>query len=418
MRKIVKSATGLFLLVSVILCTVIGFYYVHLPDKYYLSDGDSFNINAFFDITAESETVRQVYAPKGIIDKQVQLKLFGLFPIKNVTAEKISRPNLIPCGMPFGIKIITTGAIVTELGEVDSPNGFSSPAKDAGITPGDVIIKVNDMPITQNDDIAKAVQLNPESTSIVFTRDGQEMLANIIPVKSRRDSMYKIGMWVRDSSAGIGTMTYYNPVDSTFAGLGHAVCDVDTGQKLPLLKGEAVAVYISGVVKGFSGVPGELNGSFVSRVAIGTIKGNTESGVFGVMENPPVLNDEQPLCGAIPMAYKQEVQIGPATLISTIEGNSPKEYDVLIEKIDYSDKNKVKNMVVKITDKELLNKSGGIVQGMSGSPIVQNGRLAGAVTHVFVSDPSRGYAIFAENMYREQKGVIEQTDSSYMLQAA
>jgi stage IV sporulation protein B len=199
-------------------------------------------------------------------------------------------------------------------------------------------------------------------------------------------------------------MTFYNPEDSTFGGLGHPVCDVDTGQMLPFSSGEAVSVYVSGVIKGYSGVPGELSGSFMSRVPIGVIKGNTDSGVFGIMESPPSIE------GAIEMAYKQEVQIGAATILTTLEGNTPKEYDVIIEKIDYSDKNRVKNMVIKVTDTELLNESGGIVQGMSGSPIIQNGRLAGAVTHVFVSDPSRGYAIFAENMYREAIDVIEGID--------
>jgi stage IV sporulation protein B len=303
---------------------------------------------------------------------------------------------LIPCGIPFGIKILTGGAIVTELGEVEGilPT-------DGKINVGDVIIKVNGKYITKNNDISDAVQLNREETHIIFTRDDVKKETTVIPVRSLRDGLHKIGIWVRDSSAGIGTMTYYNPADSTFGGLGHAVCDIDTGQIMPFSSGEAVPVYISGVVKGFPGAPGELSGNFMSRVPIGVIKGNTESGVFGVMENPPALS------GAIPMAYKQEVEIGPAKVLTTIEGNEPQEYDILIEKIDYNDKNRIKNMVIRVTDRELLNDSGGIVQGMSGSPIVQNGRLAGAVTHVFVSDPARGYAIFAENMFREQIDVIE-----------
>jgi stage IV sporulation protein B len=396
MRKIIKSVTGLFLLFSVILCTVIGFYCVNLPDKYYLCDGGSFKINTFFNITGKhlSEGARQVYAPYANSASAVELKLLGLFPIKKVTAERIERPELIPMGTPFGIKILTAGAVVTELGEVQGNDGLSMPAC-GSIKIGDVIIEVNGVQITRNNDIADAVQLNGDETRIVYTRDGKQAEAAITPIKSIRDGLYKIGVWVRDSSAGIGTMTYFNPADSTFGGLGHAVCDVDTGQILPMSSGEAVPVYISGVVKGYSGAPGELSGAFMSRVPIGAIKGNTEAGIFGVMEDPPAVD------GAIPMAYKQEVQIGPAKLISTLDGNTPKEFDVLIEKIDYNDRNKVKNMVIKVIDRALLSESGGIVQGMSGSPIIQNGRLAGAVTHVFVGDPTRGYAIFAENMYRE-----------------
>jgi stage IV sporulation protein B len=399
LRKFVKSVTGLFLCVSVILCVVIGFYYVNLPDKYYLCENNSFKIDAFFEITGKTEQpqARQVFASTSSEElsySEVELKLMGIFPIKRVTVQRIKRPEIIPCGTPFGIKIITGGAIVTELGEVDGENGVVIPAQDS-VKVGDVIIRVNGTDITKNNDISEAVQLDSDKTHIVYTRDDKESETTITPVKSKRDGLYKIGVWVRDSSAGIGTMTYYNPADSTFGGLGHAVCDVDTGQILPLMRGEVVPVYISGVVKGFSGSPGELSGSFMSRIPIGEINGNTESGVFGIMESPPALD------GVIPMAFKQEVKLGPAKILTTTDGNTPQEYDVIIEKIDYSEKNKVKNMVIRVTDRALLNKTGGIVQGMSGSPLIQNGRLAGAVTHVFVSDPARGYAIFAENMYRE-----------------
>ncbi|MCL2037355.1 MAG: SpoIVB peptidase [Oscillospiraceae bacterium] len=420
MRKFVKSVTGLFLIFSVILCVVIGFYYVNLPDKYYLSDNESFKFNTFFNISGEKATqkdgIQAAYANNGAEQKdkqqqEVELKLLGIFPIKSVKAEQIERPRLVPCGTPFGIKILTQGAVVTELGEVDGENGLISPAHQAGIKVGDVIIEINGVEITQNSDISTALnhpnvnsnEEKAEEATVIYTRDGQKSEIMVTPAKSKQDGMYKMGAWVRDSSAGIGTMTYYNPADATFGGLGHAVCDVDTGQIMPLSSGEVVSVQISGVVKGFAGAPGELSGSFLSRIPIGAIKTNCESGVYGIMESPPVLD------GEVEMAYKQEVKIGPAKIITTIDGNSPAEYDVLIEKIDYNDKNAIKNMVIKVTDKTLLNKTGGIVQGMSGSPIIQNGRLAGAVTHVFVNDPTRGYAIFAENMYRESLQ-IAQTD--------
>ncbi|MCL2633787.1 MAG: SpoIVB peptidase [Oscillospiraceae bacterium] len=414
MRKIIKSITGVFFCVSFLLCVIVGFYYVRLPDKYYLSEYNSFKINAFFDITAEPEQhensdSKPVYAVMSNSPEQVQLKLMGVIPIKSARAERIERPMLIPCGTPFGIKIITGGAIVTECGEVDGINGFASPAKDGGIRAGDVITKVNGRDILRNNDIAEAVQLDPQKTIITYIRGEKTREIQITPVKSNKDGLYKIGLWVRDSSAGIGTMTYYNPADGTFGGLGHAVCDVDTGQILPLSKGEAVSVFISNVVKGYSGNPGELCGTFLSRIPIGIINGNTEAGIFGIMEAPPVIGE------AIEMAYKQEVEIGQAIMLATIDGNAPKEYDIIIEKIDYNEKNKVKNMVIKVTDRELLNQAGGIVQGMSGSPIIQNGRLVGAVTHVFVSDPSRGYAIFAENMYRASLEV-EIENNNYMLE--
>ena len=417
MRKTAKIFTGLVLSCALLLSAAVGAYCIYLPDRYYLTEGvNSFKIGSFFNIETKKQQVAKVskvYAGKDAstgtaTNYAAELKLFGVIPVKTVQAEEIERPMLIPCGTPFGIKMLTGGAIITEFGEVDGVNGFSSPAKNSKLAVGDVVVEVNGMPVRQNSDITAAVQRSPEVTIVNFTRGSTTELqtAELIPVKSNQDGLYKIGMWVRDSSAGIGTMTYYNPTDGTFGGLGHAVCDVDTGQILPMASGEAVAVTISSVTKGASGSPGELIGSFMSRVAIGQILGNSESGVFGVMENPPVPEDAEPL----PMAFKQEVHIGPAKMIATVNGNIPAEYDVLIEKIDYNDKHRVKNMVIRIVDNKLLSVSGGIVQGMSGSPIVQNGRLAGAVTHVFVSDPARGYGIFAENMFRESVSVLVARD--------
>jgi stage IV sporulation protein B len=411
MRKFVKSVSAAILVVSLLLCVIIGFYYVSLPDKYYLSENATFRIDTFFDISGgkTASDTKQVYAPTDVLaENEIDLCLFGMFPIKRVEAQQIERPLLIPCGMPFGIKILTEGAIVTEFGTVDNgENGFVAPARDGGIIVGDVIIEVNGIIVQSNDDVATAVQANPHETTVVLVRDGTEQTVSITPVRSAQDGVYKIGMWVRDSSAGIGTMTFYNPETLAFGGLGHGICDVDTGQIMPFSSGEAVPVYISGVIKGHPGVPGELNGTFLSHSTLGTLTANTEAGIFGVMEKYSQPENSEDLT-AIEMAYKQEVTVGPATIRTTVDGDTPVEYDVMIEKIDYSDKNQVKNMVIRITDRELLRKTGGIVQGMSGSPIIQDGRLIGAVTHVFVSDPSRGYAIFAENMYRQLDAQTEQ----------
>jgi len=397
MRKIIRGLAGVLFGFSGLLCAVIGECSAKLPDNYYLCDTNTFKINAL-----------PVYAS---IDSD-DIKLMGIIPIKNVIAEKIERPLLSPCGTPFGIKIMTEGAIVTETGEVEGEDGIFSPASDGGLKSGDIIIKVNGVDITRNSDISSAVQSDGQKTLVTYTRGGITRGALLTPVKSKKDGLFKIGLWVRDSSAGIGTMTYYDPATGGFGGLGHGVCDVDTGQILPLSRGEAVSVYITGLVKGYSGSPGELTGTFLSRVPIGVIRGNTESGVFGLMDSPPVIGEP------IEMAYKQEVKIGPASILATVNGNAPEEYGIVIEKIDYNDKNKVKNMVIKITDRGLLNSAGGIVQGMSGSPIIQNNRIVGAVTHVFVSDPSRGYAIFAENMYRASLGVDLEADETVVLDAA
>ncbi|MDF2567582.1 MAG: stage sporulation protein, partial [Oscillospiraceae bacterium] len=213
------------------------------------------------------------------------------------------------------------------------------------------------------------------------------------------DNTFKIGLWVRDSSAGIGTVTFYNPENSVFGGLGHAVCDVDTGQVMPIMSGEVVDVNINGVTRGSSGSPGELKGSFSSNKDSGSIAVNNETGVFGVLYQNPSNHS------AIPIAMKQEVKTGKATIFTTVSGNTPQEYKINIEKVNLNDNSMTKNMVIKITDPELLQKTGGIVQGMSGSPIMQNGVLVGAVTHVFINDPTKGYGIFIENMYNHSKAV-------------
>ena len=229
---------------------------------------------------------------------------------------------------------------------------------------------------------------------VVLKRDNKEIETSVTPVYSESTQTYEAGMWVRDSSAGIGTITYYKADGTSFAGLGHPVCDVDTGEIVPISSGEVASVNINGVKSGVSGSPGELIGSFISTDAIGEISLNNAYGIFGTMNNKTSLND------AIPMAFKQDISLGKATILTTIDGTSPKEYSIEIEKIDYNSNESSKNMVIHITDEELLSKTGGIVQGMSGSPIIQNGKLIGAVTHVFVNDPTKGYGIFCENMIR------------------
>jgi stage IV sporulation protein B len=406
MRKIFAAAYGTLVSLTLLLCVVFAFYYTRLPDKFYLSGSAPLNIRTFFNITAEHDISESGILPAissadtSVETETVQLKLFGMIPIKEVQLQRIDRPVLVPCGTPFGIKIRTDGAVVTGLGDID---GFPSPARLAGIRTGDVIRAVNGVPIGESADITQAVQLAPRVTVVDIIRDGKELSIDVIPVRAARDGLYRIGVWVRASSAGIGTLTFYDPSQGAFGGLGHGVCDVDTGRLLPLSSGEAVSVTITGIVKGRPGEPGELSGSFLSRVPIGTIEGNTEVGVFGRMYYAPTLDS------GIPMAFKQEIETGPATILTTISGSSAKEYDIYIERIDFSENNQVKNMIIRITDNDLISRTGGIVQGMSGSPIIQNGMLVGAVTHVFVNDSTRGYAIFAENMYREMNRVLENT---------
>jgi stage IV sporulation protein B len=278
------------------------------------------------------------------------------------------------------------------MSDIAVSGGSKNPAKDAGIKIGDVITSVDGYPVKSNSEMAAAIEKSTSDTlSVEGIRDGRTFTVTINPATAKSDGRRKIGLWVRDSSAGIGTMTYYDPALQIAAGLGHGICDVDTGEIMPCGSGEIVTANIYDIVKGTSGSPGELRGRFNTYVSLGEIIINDETGVFAYSGKK--FSGE-----TMRIAMRQEVQAGYAQIYTTIDGNGPRYYDCEIQNVRYSDESPTKNMVIKITDSELLEKTGGIVQGMSGSPIIQNGLLVGAVTHVFVNDSSCGYAIFAENM--------------------
>lgn len=306
----------------------------------------------------------------------------GAIPIKSVSATPCERPMLIPCGTPFGIKLKTSGVMAVSITK-------DSPAEKSGIKEGDVIISVNGEEVNSNSEIGSAIQLCPQSCEIILRRGNAEKLITLTPYEDC--GIYKIGIWVRDSAAGIGTMTYCDPDNGMYGGLGHPVSDVTTGKLMPLSSGEITAAEITGAIKGEAGNPGELCGTLLADECLGTLTHNTECGIFGK-------TNVAPDAAAIPMAFRQEVHTGAATILTTINGSSPKEYGIEIEHINICDMDSSKSMVIRITDPELLQATGGIVCGMSGSPIIQDGRLVGAITHVFLNDPARGYAVFCETM--------------------
>ena len=294
--------------------------------------------------------------------------------------------------------MLMAGVMVVSTGEISTDSGSCCPAEDAGIRVGDVIQSINGKSVHSNQDIQKAIAASEGSpVSVTLLRDHARYTFTVHPVFSRLHCRWQTGMWVRDSTAGIGTVTYYMAAENQsayFAGLGHAVCDVDTGEQIPLASGEVAAVRITDVQAGQPGIPGELHGQFAGTADTGVLFSNTECGLFGSMHKLP------PNKQAVELAFKQEVTTGEAMIYTTIEGESPAAYTIEIEEVHSADTG-TRNMVIHITDPALLALTGGIVQGMSGSPILQNGRLIGAVTHVFVKDPTRGYAIFAENMYAQ-----------------
>lgn len=375
-----------------------------LPDRFTVAPGEKLEFSNLPITASAVETlgdgdVAQVYKNAGN-SYTMQLKLpFGI-ALKQVKVDVAARKTVVPSGMPFGIKMFTDGVMVVSMGEVKTESGNKNPAHDAGIEVGDIILSADSKEVDGNDEFSEIISgCDGKAVTLKIQRREKIMEKQILPVKGD-DGVYRAGVWVRDSSAGIGTVSFYDPDTKVFGGLGHAVCDIDTGEILPLLSGEMADVKITGCTKGESGDPGELCGSFEPDGKIGELKINSQTGIFGILDTFPDIHEN-----AIPVAMRQEVKEGKAQILSTVNGKYPKKYDIIIEKVDYSVNTPTKNLQIKITDEELLKTTGGIVQGMSGSPIIQNGRFVGAVTHVFIQDPQRGYGIFAENMLETAKNI-------------
>lgn len=315
----------------------------------------------------------------------------GNIPIKSAAVTEQERPYVIPSGEPFGIKLLCDGVMV--VGAADG-----SPASKAGLREGDVIVSANGTEVFSNEELGEAIRCSGECVEIVYRRGESVISASVDTMIS--DGVAKIGAWVRDSAAGIGTLTFVEPKSGMFGGLGHAVSDATTGNAVPLRSGEIAAADIYDIIKGEKGSAGELCGTILPDTDVGEVLSNTPNGVFGKFGGE--VSGE-----AVPMAFRQEVKTGAATVLTTIDGCEPREYAIEIERINLPDLLGAKGMLIRITDPELLEKTGGIVRGMSGSPIIQNGRFAGAVTHVLVGDPSRGYAVFAESMLERIQMTVE-----------
>ena len=381
-----SAFAGLFFLMPV---TASLYYAGKLADQYYVRHGEMLQVTAALPITASPVRAETQAAAAGSITSDAALRLFGIFPIKTVEMHPTEEIMLIPGGEPFGVRMLMDGIMVIGFGEVEGSGGHSCPAVTAGLQEGDIIREIGHEPLTDTDAFREAVQKGEEMLLTVLR--GEETLElTLTPDYSVTEECYQTGLWVRDSTAGIGTMTYYEPATGSFGGLGHPICDPDTGELIPLASGEADAVTISGTVKGLPGLPGQLQGYFSADEAIGTLRCNSRCGVFGTSEDVPEVKP-------VPMGLKQEITLGDAVILTTVSGDTPRPYTIEITSLDFTDE--TRNMVIEVTDEELLAETGGIVQGMSGSPILQNGKLIGAVTHVFVADPAKGYAIFAETMY-------------------
>lgn len=306
------------------------------------------------------------------------------------SAAATARQTVLIGGMPFGVKYTTEGILVVGYCDVACGGSVQNPARAAGLCPGDCILRINDVTPGSAAELSDLVGACEGEVTLCYRRNGAEATATLKPVACDSDGRARVGLFVRDGGAGIGTVTFMLPEQKAFAGLGHGICDGESGELIPLLRGRVMDVRIESVRRGAAGAPGELRGRFAGER--GTLTQNTLCGVFGMMEELPA----SPV-GRLPVATRGEVREGKASIWCTLEDGVPQEYTVTLSRIHRGAEGN-KCFTVKVTDERLLSRTGGIVQGMSGSPIIQSGRLVGAVTHVLIGDPTTGYGIFIENM--------------------
>ena len=374
-----KKSKILLSLITIIICALASFYII--------------SSTVFIDGSAAATGVNSRLSYTEDKNEPEVIEWPGNNIINSDNTVKSSRRYVFVSGKPIGIKLYCEGVIIVGTEKIKTANGYENPASKAGIRKGDIVISVNGKKMTSNADFSSVLNSSGgRKMHFVLKRDGEEIKVNFNTVYCPDDGKYKAGLWIRDSSAGIGILTLITE-NMQFASLGHGVCDVDTGDIFAVGSGEICDAEITAVYKGEQGAAGELRGA-LEKEAIGDIKFNGDCGVYGkINENCFNRNEYR----VYPVAEADEVSTGDVQIITTVENGITRAYDAEITRIE-PNCNDSKDFILKITDDELVLKTGGIVQGMSGSPVIQNGKLAGAVTHVFVNDPTGGYGIFAETM--------------------
>lgn len=362
-----------------------------IPDTVYIRAGQDAGLEEFLDLPLVTYPESIGASENG--SYQIPCSFLGIVPLKQVEVKTVEDKELSVCGIPVGLYMETQGVLIVDTGEIMGQDGvLREPAANIAKA-GDYILEVNGCPVTRKKQLISEIQESQgETMKLLVSRKGEAIPLSLDPVQTG-DEEYKLGIWVRDNTQGIGTMTYIEE-DGTFGALGHGISDTDTGELLDVSGGELYQAQILSIMKGAKGTPGELSGyiEYQDQKKLGKITTNTEKGIFGKISNPqqwPVIQAK--------VGYKQEVKEGKAEIVTDL-GDGAKTYEILITDIykERSDTNKA--FEIQVTDSRLLAKTGGIVQGMSGSPVLQNGKIIGAVTHVFVRDPAKGYGIFIENM--------------------
>lgn len=413
-----KRKAKMFFIIPVITACfyAVWYCYCHIPASVYLTAGSSIDFKLPFAGSIKTESREVVLGsqehiasdevhmtwnePLSVYSEttgsyELCLKLFGLFEVKNIDLEVVEPEYLLPCGIPTGIYLESNGVLVIGTSELTDHSGVvSEPALNI-LKTGDYIVAVNDAPVSDKETLMELVNAGEgKGTVLTIRRAGEQMSVRVHPVYTAAGE-YKLGVWVRDDTQGIGTLTYID-AENHFGALGHGISDSDTNMLMEVSGGKLYQTDIRTIIKGTSGTPGSLSGTicYGEDNCYGQIESNTEKGIFGTVNSKLIkmLPGEM-----LPIGYKQEVHTGEAWIRCTMEGIT-KDYKIEILEVDTSSHNHNKGIVLQVTDQELLEKTGGIVQGMSGSPILQDGKIIGAVTHVFIQDAAKGYGIFIEEM--------------------
>jgi len=418
---LIEKRKPIFRIVFLLLIVLISFYFsiiAFTPNQMTFLAGEEYRIEFFspfqLKLSAETAGIRvekisnnnnkpafinpYVLECTGYGRNTIKLSLFGIVPVKDIEVNSIPVKELLVCGNTVGIKLYIKGILVVGVSGVITPDGKEIiPVKNTGIEPGDFIIEINNKKIEKISDLTKIIDESGDSeVELKFIHENRVLTSKVTPVQCVEDGKYRLGLWVRDSTAGIGTLTYIEKETGKFGALGHGITDIDTGIMMPVKNGELLKSSVHGIRKGQQGNPGELQGDFLeSPKVIGDIFWNTAFGVFGQIKKEYI----HEIQGQIyPVGTRSVVKEGPAIILSNINGEQVEAFSIEIQKVAKKNLSGPKSMVLKVTDPRLLSETGGIIQGMSGSPIIQDGRIIGAVTHVLVNDPSRGYGIFIETM--------------------
>lgn len=406
------------------LCSPLVISYYYLPSHIHLIVGKEHEFN--FDIPLKAQVMSKeplhIMAKMETIESEESIKLnepirfkmdevgetditlsfLGLVPIKTVTVDAMPYKEVIPCGNIVGIKVETDGICVLGISAFEGEKNSVTPGKDV-LKEGDIILKANNRKVSSKEEfkeIVEKTQGNP--LELTIKRQATLEKVKIKPVYSVKDDTYKIGAWIKDSTQGIGTLTYIDPYTQGFGALGHGITDKDIKRLMPIKTGEMTKAHITCIKKGTKGEPGEIGGTldYKEKNKIGIITHNTPLGIYGYLSKPLA---NKRLQNPIPIAFQDEIHEGKASILVNLEEDTVEAYEIEVQKVTKFSQEPSKGMVIKITDKKLLDLTGGIIQGMSGSPILQDGKLIGAVTHVFVQDPCKGYGIFIENMLNSEK---------------